>query len=111
MPDGERTTTFTKLMGTAAASFKCTDAAVAGPTPDDRKFESDGSVLQTRRSGKLAPRRRRTGSLNTGQLGMSRQRSLSATTFATQLKGPELDARCCIPKRTNPGVALPNRRP
>ena len=111
MPDGERTTMFTKLMGTAAASLKCTDAAVAGPTPDDRKFESDGSVLQTRRSGKLVPRRRRTGSLNTGQLGMSRQRSLSATTFATQLKGPELDARCCIPKRTNPGVALPNRRP
>ena len=108
----KRKATLTKLMGAAAASLKCTDAsAVAGPTPDDRKFESDGSVLQTRRSGKLAPRRRRNGSLNTGQLGMSRQRSLSATTFATQLKGPELDARCCIPKRTNPGVALPNRRP
>ena len=111
MPDGERTTTLTKLMGAAAASLKCTDAAVAGPKPDDRKFESDGSVLQTRCSGKLVPRRRRNGYLNTGQLGMSRQRSLSATTFATQLKGPELDARCCIPKRTNPGVALPNRRP
>ena len=107
----KRKATLTKLMGAAAASLKCTDAAVAGPTPDDRKFESDGSVLQTRRSGKLAPRRRRNGSLNTGQLGMSRQRSLSATTFATQLKGPELDAPGCISKRTNPGVALPNRRP
>ena len=83
----KRKATLTKLMGAAAASLKCTDAAVAGPTPDDRKFESDGSLLQTRRSGKLAPRRRRTGSLNTGQLGMSRQRSLSATTFAAKLKG------------------------
>ena len=51
MPDGERTTTFTKLMGTAAASFKCTDAAVAGPTPDDRKFESDGSSASWRHDG------------------------------------------------------------
>ena len=86
----KRKATLTKLMGAAAASFKCTDAAVAGPTPDDRKFESDGSVLQTRRSGKLAPRRRRNGSLNTGQLGMLRQSSLSAslrTTFAAKLKG------------------------
>ena len=107
----KRKATLTKLMGAAAASLKCTDAAVAGPTPDDRKFESDGSVIKKHRSGKPAPRRRGNGSLNTGQLGMSRQRSLSATTFATQLKGPELDARCCIPKRTNPGVALPNRRP
>ena len=41
----KRKATLTKLMGTAAASLKCTDAAVAGPTPDDRKFESDGSVL------------------------------------------------------------------
>ena len=87
MPDGERTATLPRLMGTAAVSFKCTDAAVAGPTPDDRKFESDGSVLQTRRSGKLAPRRRGNGSLNTGQLGMSRQCSLSATTSAAKLKG------------------------
>ena len=40
MPDGERTTTFTKLMGTAAASFKCTDAAVAGPTPDEPQIRN-----------------------------------------------------------------------
>ena len=51
------------------------------------KFESDGSVIKKHRSGKPAPRRRGNGSLNTGQLGMSRQRSLSATTFAAKMKG------------------------
>ena len=47
----KRKATLTKLMGAAAASLKCTDAAVAGPTPDDRKFESDGSSASWRHDG------------------------------------------------------------